>query len=180
MLCPKNQALPIPRKRYWLFYSLAVSLAWVSFFIFEVIVFSASIRTFPTPFRIAAVVVPLVVLIALSLILLRGDKIIPWRYGPFGPYERAPRPKDFHPRICLKVAPQRPQYATRYEIGKEGIEMTFLFGSRAFLPASAITTIGPATWRTYVVEHDSPEIGSPLVVSQEVGEAILAGLGEGK
>ena len=105
-----------------------------------------------------------------------GTKIIPWRYSVFGPYECSPRPKDFHPRICVNDAPRRPQYATRYEVGKEGIELTFIFGSRAFLPAELVTAIGPSELRTFVVEHDSPEIGSPLIVSKEVGQAILAGL----
>ena len=169
---------PIRKKhRRWLLYSLALGLIWTSFLVFEVVMFSVSIRSLPTPFRIAAVVIPLVVLVGVCLILVMGTRIVPWRYTVFGPYERSPRPKDFQARICMNVAPYRPQYVARYEVGKDGIELTFAFGGRAFLTATSITAIGPAAWRTYVVEHDSPEIGGPLVVSQEVGEALLVGLG---
>ncbi len=174
----KSAYEPIRKEHHrWLYYSLAVSLAWTSLFVFEVVMFSVAIRGFPIPLRIAAIVIPLVVLVSVALIFLMGYKIVPWRYGVFGPYECRPRPKDFRPRICINEAPRRPQHATRYEVGEEGIELTFIFGSRAFLPAASITAIGPASWSTYVVEHDSPEIGSPLVVSQKVGEALLVGLG---
>jgi hypothetical protein len=160
----------------WLLYSLAVVVAWISIFVFEVVMFSVMIRDIPTPFRIAVVVVALIPALGLGLVLLMGTKMIPWRYGVFGPYECTPPPKGFQPRIVLCDAPRRPQHATRYEVGEEGIEITFIFGSRAFLPVSLITAIGPAAGKTYVVEHDSPEIGSPLVVPQKVGEAIIAGL----
>jgi vacuolar-type H+-ATPase subunit I/STV1 len=165
-------------RRHWLLAALVVSLAWLSFFVVEVVVFGVYIREFPTPFRIAAVVIPLVVLVGVALLFLMGTKIIPWRYGTFGPYECMPRPKYFHPHICIDNPPCRPHYVSRYEIGREGIELTYLFGSRAFLPAELIRSIGPAADRLYVVEHDSPEISGPLLVSHEVGEAILAGLGQ--
>ena len=175
----KSVHKPIRRpRRHWLLGALVVSLAWLSVFVTEVVLFATHIRQFPTPFRIAAIVIPLVVLIAVALLFLMGTKIIPWRYGIFGPYERTPRPKYFHPRICLDVSPRRPHYVSRYEIGQEGLELTYFLGSRAFLPAELITSIGPAADRLFVVEHNSPEISSPLLVSQEVGEAILAGLGQ--
>ena len=173
----QSQHQPIRKQHHlWLFYLLAAGLGWVAIFIFEVALLSVLFREFPTPFRVAAVLIPTVVAFGFCLILIMGSKIIPWRYSVLGPYERSPPPKDFHPRICMNVAPSRPQYATRYEVGKEGIELTFAFGSRAFIPAATITAIGPGSWRTYVVEHDCPEIGSPLVVSKDVGEALLAGL----
>lgn len=70
-----------------------------------------------------------------------------------------------------------------FSISIRGIPLPFriaaiiFFGSPAFLPAESIAAIGPAAGRTYVVEHDSPEIGGPLIVSREVGQAILVGLG---
>jgi hypothetical protein len=185
--CPEKRLLEMPGKstdqtirkprRHWPLAALVVSVAWLSFVVVEVVIFGVFIRELPTPFRIAAVVIPLVVLVGVALLLLLGTKIIPWRYGVFGPYECTPRPKYFHPRICINNAPCRPHLVSRYEIGQEGIELTYLFGSRAFLPAELITSIGPAADRLCVVEHDSPEIFSPLLVSQEVGEAILVGLG---
>ena len=173
----KSDYQPIrkPHSR-WLLYSSSVVVAWIFLFVFEVVMFSILIREIPTPFRIAVVVVALIPALALGLVFLMGTKIVPWRYGVFGPYECSPPPKGFRPRIVMCDVPHRPQHATRYEVGEEGIELTFIFGSRAFLPATSITAIGPACGTTYVVEHDSPEIGSPLVVSQKVGEAIIAGL----
>jgi hypothetical protein len=173
----KSTYRPIRKQhRRWLLYSLAVSLVWLSILILEVVVFGVLIRDLPTPFRIAAVVIPLVLLVGVALLFLMGTKMIPWRYSVFGPYECTPRPKYFHSPICIHNTSHFRQYVVRYEIGQEGIELTFLFGSRAFLPAESIIAIGRAGDCKCVVEHDSPEIESPLVVSEEVGEAIIAGL----
>lgn len=121
--------------------------------------------------------IPLVLLVKVCLILPIGTRIVPWRYSVFGPYERSSPPKGFRPQIYMSVDTPIHNHVSRYEVGKEGIELTFVYGMRAFLPAEAITAVGPAAWRTYVVEHDSPEIEGPLVVSQEVGQAILAAQG---
>ena len=169
---------PIRKKdSRWLLYFFAAGLAVASVFILEVAMLSVFASGLPTFFRVAAVVVPAIVLAAVLLIFLIGTKIVPWRYTIFGPYERSPVPKGFQPHIQMSVEPHHPHFITRYEVGKEGIELTYHRGTRAFLPSASITAIGPATWRTYVVEHDCPEIEGPLVVSQEVGEAIIAGLG---
>ncbi|MBC7854550.1 MAG: hypothetical protein IAF94_14045 [Pirellulaceae bacterium] len=173
---PHNQPIRKPHYR-WLLLLLAAGLLFASVFVFEVMAFGFWIRELPTSFRIAAVVIPLIGAVAVGLILLLGSKIFPWRYSAFGPFELSPPPKGFRPQICMNVEPPLHKYVTRYEVGKEGIELTFYFGSRAFLPAASITAIGPVAGRKYVFEHDCPEIEGPLVVSQEVGQAIIAVLG---
>jgi hypothetical protein len=171
---------PIRKKdSHWKLYLIGVGLAGLTAFIFEVSLFEYYLWEATILFRIAAFTIPFVVLLGVILLLTIGTKIIPWRYTSFGPYERTPPPNGFQPHIRLSVAPRQPNFIQHLNIGREGMELTFgrLETSHAFLPASSITSIGPATRWTYVVEHDSPEIESPLIVSPEVGEAILAGLG---
>lgn len=173
----KSEHHPIrkPHNR-WFYYSLTAVLAWLIVIVVEITVLVLGTREFPTLFRIAMIAIVLVPAFALFLVVVMGSRIFPWRYSVFGPYERAPPPKGFQPHIRLDVVPLQTHDIIRYDIGKDGIDLTYQRGTRAFLPACSISSIGPAAWRTYVVEHDSPEIESPLVVSQEVGEAILAGL----
>ena len=181
----KSEHHPI-RKQHnrWLYYSLAAVLTWLAVLVFELTALFLGTWDFPTPFRIAVLAFLLVPAFVLVLSVVMGSRILPWRYSVFGPYERTPPPKGFQAHIRLSLDPQQPHFIRQLDVGRDGLELTFsgltLFGrwqTRAFLPASSITSIGPATWRTYVVEHNSPEIDGPLVVSQEVGEAILAGLG---
>ncbi|MGI8982412.1 MAG: hypothetical protein ACR2FY_24535 [Pirellulaceae bacterium] len=170
---------PIRKKdSRWLFYAAAFGLAILAVFTFEVSLLAYGLWDAPIVFRIIAISVPLVLLLGFTLILTFGTKIVAWRYTIFGPYERTPPPKGFQPHIWMSVTPQRHNDITSYGVGKEGIELIFQSGARAFLPSSDITVIGPAAWRTYVVEHDSLEIESPLIVSQEIGETILAVLSQ--
>jgi|SRR6185436_5878284 len=175
---------PIRKKdSRWMLYAGGTAFAILAVFLLEASMFIYGVWNGPILFPILAIALPMLLLLGVVLVLTLGTKIFPWRYSVFGPYDRSLPPKGFQPHIRLSIAPS-PQhhFISQLEIGREGIELTFswqtLFGqkqTRAFLPASAITAIGPAAWRTYVVEHDSLEIESPLVVSQEVGEAIIAG-----
>lgn len=177
-----DKSVPQPiRKQHsrWLYYSLALGLPWLSVLALELAALFLGTWNFPAPLRgivLAFLLVPALVLV-LGVVL--GTRIFPWRYSVFGPWERTPPPKGFQPHVRLSVTPHHPNFIQHLNIGQEGMELTFnrLGTSRAFLPASSITSIGPATKWSYVVEHDSPEIESPLLVSPEVGEAILAGLG---
>jgi hypothetical protein len=169
---------PIRKKHSrWRVYLLLAGLAVASIFVLEATLLNVFAIGFPLLVRVAAVVVPAIVLLCFILIVTMGTKIFPWRYSIFGPYEPTPPPKGFHPHIRLNVDPQQPSFLQHLDVGREGIVLTIgrYWPTRAFLPSSAITAIGPAAWRTYVIEHDSPEIDSPLFVSQEVGEAIVAG-----
>ena len=173
---------PIRKKHHWWIWgAVGLWLLPIAYFLVFAAMVSVAARELPTFHWCAVLTIPFVVSGGLLLVLILGSKIFPWRYTFAGPYERTPAPKGFRPHITMTVAPNRPQYASRIEVGKEGIEMTFDFGfgsgSRAFLPTAFITAIGPGSWREYVVEHDFPEISSPLIVSKEVGEAVLAGLG---
>lgn len=170
---------PIRKKdSRWLLYAAAVGVAVLAIFTFEVSLFAYGLWEAPALFRIAALVVPLVVLLGFILIITMGTKIVPWRYSVFGPYERTLPPKGFQPHIRMSLEPQQPSFIRQVDVSEDGIELTFYryWQSRAFLPAASITAIGPAAWRTYGVEHNSLEVESPLIVSQEIGEAILAGL----
>jgi hypothetical protein len=168
---------PIRKKNMlWLLYAAAFGLAMLAGFAIEASLFIYGLWDAPILFRIIAIAFPLLLLLGFVLVVTLGTKIVPWRYTILGPYERTPPPKGFRAHIWMSVTPERHNYITAYGVGKEGIELIFQSGGRGFLPAADITAIGPAAWRTYVVEHDSSEIESPLVVSQEVGEAIIAGL----
>lgn len=170
--------LPIRKKhRWWLVYfwsaGLGLTFAWATGLALGYLAF----HDFPSPFRYVPAVIAAVVGIGFVLILLLGSRTLPWHYSRFGPYEFTPAPKGFQPHITMDVTPNRRHDVVQYGVGREGIELRFRAGSRVFLPVSFITGIGPGDWREFVVEHDFPEISSPLIVSQEVGEAILAGLG---
>lgn len=170
---------PIRKKHSrWLVYLLLAGLGIAAVFVIEAGILNVFAIGFPSLIRILAVVVPAIVLLCFLLIVTVGTRIFPWRYSIFGPYERTPPPKGFQPHIRMSVDAYQPNYIWQVEVGHEGIALTMgrYLPTRAFLPASSITAIGPAAWRTYVLEHDSSEIDSPLIVSQEVGEAILAGL----
>ncbi len=169
---------PIRKKdSRWVLFLIAGGIGVACIFILEATLLSVFASGLPTLFRLAAVVVPAIVLLGFVLIVVMGNRIFPWRYSIFGPYELSPPPKDFRPQICLSPSPFDPHSITRFAVGTQGIELTFSYGMRAFLPADSISAIGPAAGRTFVVEHDCPEIEGPLVVSQEIGQAIIAGLG---
>jgi hypothetical protein len=180
----KSDYQPIRKPHHrWLYYSLTVALLWLSAVGFEAVALFLGSWEFPIPFRIALLALILVPAFVLVMAMVMGTRIFTWRYSIFGPYERTPPPKGFQPHIQMSIAPGQPHFIEHFAVGREGLELTFCWNTlffrkqtRAFLPAAAITAIGPAAWRTYVIEHDSAEFESPLVVSQEVGEAILAGL----
>jgi hypothetical protein len=174
---PGSEQKPIRKKhRRWLVYLSAAGIALFAIWAGAVAIAYDVSREASTGTRVVAMLIPTVVALAFVLVALLGDKIFSWRYSVLGPYERSPPPKDFHPRITMSFDLPDLQGATRYEVGAEGIEITY-GNSRVFIPASAIRDIVPMGLRMYDIHHDSPETESPLNVRQEVAEALLAGLG---
>lgn len=167
---------PIRKKHLrWLVYLSATGIVLFSIWAVAVAIAYVISREASTGTRVVAMLIPTVVAFAFVLFVLLGNKIFPWRYGVLGPYERSPPPKDFHPRITMSFDIPDMQRAIRYEVGTEGIEITYA-NSRVFIPANTIRAIVSVGLRLYNIEHDCPETESPLSVRQEVGEAILAGL----
>ena len=170
---------PIRKKhRRWLLYLTAAGIVFFSIWALGAGLTFAAFPESPFPQRVVATLIPTLIAVAFLLVVLLGSRIFPWRYSVLGPYERSPPPKDFRPHITMKFDLPDVQGAIRYEVGKEGIEITYArYGSRVFIPADAIVAIVPMGLRLYKIEHDCPEIASPLDISKEVAEALLAGLG---
>lgn len=174
----KGEYQPIRKKhRWWLVYLTATGIVFISIWALAVGLIFAAFSEFPFPQRVVPTLIPTLIAVAFLLIVFFGSRIFPWRYGVFGPYERSPPPKDFFPRITMSFDLPDIQGAIRYEVGKEGIEITYArYGSRVFIPSGTIRAVVPMGLRLFQIEHDCPEITSPLDVSKEVAEAILAGL----
>lgn len=176
----KGEYQPIrKRDRWWLVYLAIAGTVFFSIWAVAVGLIFAAFPEFPFPQRVVPTLIPSLIAVAFLLFVFFGSRIFPWRYGVFGPYERSPPPKDFRPRITMNFELPDVQGAVRYEVGKEGIEITYAgYGSRVFIPSGMIRAVVPLGLRLYDIEHDCPEIESPLNVSQEVAEALLAGLGK--
>lgn len=177
-MADKQVPQPIRKKhRRWLLYQTSAGIVFFSIWALAVGLTFAAFPESPLPQRVVAPLIPTLIAVAFLLVVLFGSRIFPWRYGVFGPYERSPPPKDFRPRITMNFDLPDVQGAIRYEVGTEGIEITYTrFGSRVFIPSGTIRAFVPMGLRLYNIEHDCPEIESPLNVTQEVAEALLAGL----
>jgi hypothetical protein len=175
----RREHQPIRKKHHrWLLYLTAAGMVFFSIWALAVGLTFTAFSESPLPQRVAATLIPTLIAVAFLLVVLLGSRIFPWRYSVIGPYERSPPPKDFRPHITMKFDLPDVQGAIRYDVGKEGMEITYArYGSRVFIPAGAVLAIVPMGLRLYQIEHDCPEIESPLSVSKEVADALLAGLG---
>lgn len=127
-----------------------------------------------TAVQTAAFVLCFVSVLTIVIILL-GVSAFSFDYSLLGRLERSPPPPGFVSRYQTlsfgRIGIVNFSWPlVEWRVGKEGLVIKMLIGS-GFIPSASITHVSRGAWMYDVLEHNCPEVASPVFLPKDVSEA---------